>query len=219
MAPGSARCPAAAPRSSTPRCARSSATASSTPTSGSRSTAWRTGWGSRRNCTMLYGHVEKAEHKVDHLLRLRALQDETRRLQRLHPARLPPREQLPGAEAPHHRPRRPAPHRDRAPGARQHPAHQGLLGDGDAEARPGGAVASAPTTSTARWCEETIYHMAGAETAQMMPRRRARARRARRRLRAGRARHPLPADRTRGLKAEVRLSRAGDDGRRRSSRF
>ena len=29
------------------------------------------------NCTMLYGHVEKPEHKVDHLLRLRALQDET----------------------------------------------------------------------------------------------------------------------------------------------
>ncbi|MGH9464223.1 MAG: aminofutalosine synthase MqnE [Thermoanaerobaculia bacterium] len=29
------------------------------------------------NCTMLYGHVERPEHKVDHLLRLRALQDET----------------------------------------------------------------------------------------------------------------------------------------------
>ena len=29
------------------------------------------------NCTMLYGHVESASHKVDHLMRLRALQDET----------------------------------------------------------------------------------------------------------------------------------------------
>jgi len=29
------------------------------------------------NCTMLYGHVERPEHKVDHLMRLRALQDET----------------------------------------------------------------------------------------------------------------------------------------------
>jgi aminodeoxyfutalosine synthase len=28
------------------------------------------------NCTMLYGHVEGPEHKVDHLLRLRALEDE-----------------------------------------------------------------------------------------------------------------------------------------------
>jgi aminodeoxyfutalosine synthase len=33
--------------------------------------------GIRSNCTMLYGHVEKPEHKVDHLLRLRGLQDET----------------------------------------------------------------------------------------------------------------------------------------------
>jgi len=33
--------------------------------------------GIRSNCTMLYGHVEKVEHKVDHLQRLRDLQDET----------------------------------------------------------------------------------------------------------------------------------------------
>lgn len=32
--------------------------------------------GIQSNCTMLYGHVEKPIHKVDHLLRLRALQDE-----------------------------------------------------------------------------------------------------------------------------------------------
>lgn len=35
------------------------------------------GMGIRTNCTMLYGHVEKPEHKVDHLMRLRRLQDET----------------------------------------------------------------------------------------------------------------------------------------------
>ena len=35
------------------------------------------GMGIHSNCTMLYGHVEKVHHKVDHLLRLRALQDET----------------------------------------------------------------------------------------------------------------------------------------------
>lgn len=29
------------------------------------------------NCTILYGHVEKYEHRVDHLLRLRNLQDKT----------------------------------------------------------------------------------------------------------------------------------------------
>lgn len=33
------------------------------------------------NCTMLYGHIETFEHRVDHLLRLRALQDETRGFQ------------------------------------------------------------------------------------------------------------------------------------------
>jgi aminodeoxyfutalosine synthase len=33
--------------------------------------------GLRTNCTMLYGHVENAFHRIDHLLRLRDLQDET----------------------------------------------------------------------------------------------------------------------------------------------
>lgn len=29
------------------------------------------------NCTMLYGHIEQAPHRIDHLIRLRQLQDET----------------------------------------------------------------------------------------------------------------------------------------------
>jgi aminodeoxyfutalosine synthase len=33
--------------------------------------------GIKSNCTMLYGHVERPEHKVDHLMRLRDLQDDT----------------------------------------------------------------------------------------------------------------------------------------------
>lgn len=33
--------------------------------------------GLRSNCTMLYGHIEDIEARVDHMLRLRALQDET----------------------------------------------------------------------------------------------------------------------------------------------
>ena len=33
--------------------------------------------GLRSNCTMLYGHIETVEERVDHMLRLRALQDET----------------------------------------------------------------------------------------------------------------------------------------------
>jgi aminodeoxyfutalosine synthase len=37
--------------------------------------------GLRTNSTMLYGHIETFEHRVDHLLRLRDLQDETKGLQ------------------------------------------------------------------------------------------------------------------------------------------
>lgn len=33
--------------------------------------------GIRSNCTMLYGHIEAPFHRIDHLLRLRELQDET----------------------------------------------------------------------------------------------------------------------------------------------
>src|SRR5688572_5703075 len=33
--------------------------------------------GLRSNATMLYGHLERAEHRIDHLVRLRALQDRT----------------------------------------------------------------------------------------------------------------------------------------------
>jgi aminodeoxyfutalosine synthase len=35
------------------------------------------GMGIRTNCTMLYGHVETPADRVDHILRLRSLQDET----------------------------------------------------------------------------------------------------------------------------------------------
>jgi aminodeoxyfutalosine synthase len=37
--------------------------------------------GMRTNATMLYGHIETFEHRVDHLLRLRELQNETQGLQ------------------------------------------------------------------------------------------------------------------------------------------
>src|SRR4051794_26912232 len=33
--------------------------------------------GLRSNATMLYGHIEKPEHRIDHLIRLRELQDQT----------------------------------------------------------------------------------------------------------------------------------------------
>ena len=50
--------------------------------------------GLRSNCTMLYGHIENDEDRVDHLLKLRALQDETGGFQTFiplafHPANTP----------------------------------------------------------------------------------------------------------------------------------
>lgn len=35
------------------------------------------GLGLKTNCTMLYGHIEEPYHRIDHLIRLRELQDET----------------------------------------------------------------------------------------------------------------------------------------------
>ena len=37
--------------------------------------------GLRTNCTMLYGHIEEPYHRIDHLIRLRELQDETQGFQ------------------------------------------------------------------------------------------------------------------------------------------
>ena len=55
--------------------------------------------GVKTNVTMLYGHVETVEDRVDHLVRLRELQDETGGFLGLHPARLPPREDAARAPA------------------------------------------------------------------------------------------------------------------------
>jgi aminodeoxyfutalosine synthase len=41
--------------------------------------------GLRSNATMLYGHIEQARHRIDHLIRLRELQDETGGFQTLIP--------------------------------------------------------------------------------------------------------------------------------------
>ena len=75
--PGSRRCPAPPPRSSTTRSARSSAPTRSTPTSGSRRTAPPTRVGLRSNITIMFGHVERPVHVARHLVRTRALQQET----------------------------------------------------------------------------------------------------------------------------------------------
>ena len=49
--------------------------------------------GGKSNATMLYGHIEKPEHRIDHLLRLRGLAGRDGRLPDVHPARVPPGQQ------------------------------------------------------------------------------------------------------------------------------
>ena len=48
------------------------------------------GLGLHSNATMLYGHIDKPHHRIDHLIRLRELQGRDRRLPDVHPAGLPP---------------------------------------------------------------------------------------------------------------------------------
>ena len=68
---------AAGPRCSAPRCGPPSRSGSSPARNGSGCIAWPTSSAFPTNCTMLYGHVETAEDRIDHLSQLRALQDET----------------------------------------------------------------------------------------------------------------------------------------------
>ena len=74
---GSARCRAAAPRCSPTACAGSSRPGKEHPDFWfhTHDTAHRLGIPT--HCTMLYGHVETYEERVDHLLRLREQQDKT----------------------------------------------------------------------------------------------------------------------------------------------
>lgn len=55
--------------------------------------------GLRSNATMLYGHIEKAEHRIDHLCRLRELQDQTGGFQTFIPLAFHPDNTKLGAEA------------------------------------------------------------------------------------------------------------------------
>ena len=83
--------------------------------------------GLRTNVTMLYGHIETMEERVDHMMRARALQDETGGFQAFIPLAFHPdnnqMRKLPGAERRRHAARP----RGVAADVRQHSAHQGVL--------------------------------------------------------------------------------------------
>ena len=87
------------------------------------------GQGLRTNATLLFGHFETPEEQVDHMRRLRELQDDTGGFQAFIPLPFLPGNTdfayLPGPDARGEA----AHHRDRAPVPRQLPPHQGPLGD------------------------------------------------------------------------------------------
>ena len=91
--------------------------------------------GLKTNCTMLYGHIENEEDRVDHLMRLRELQDETGGFVTFIPLAFHPDNTRPAS----HSARRRASWISRtspcAADARQHPAYQGVLDHDDAAHR------------------------------------------------------------------------------------
>ena len=92
--------------------------------------------GMRTNATMLYGHIETLAERVDHMLQLRALQDETGGLQAFIPLAFhPDNNQMRKLPAPSAADTLRV-HAGRAPAARQRRSHQGVL---DFERRGRGA--------------------------------------------------------------------------------
>ncbi len=123
--------------------------------------------GLRSNCTMLYGHIETDADRVDHLLRLRALQDETGGFQTFIPLAFHPDNnalmRLPGPTA--------------VEDLRLYAVSRLMLHN-IPHLKAYWIMLGIKTAQTALWFgaddldgtvqEEKIYHMAGAETPQAM---------------------------------------------------
>ncbi len=125
--------------------------------------------GIHSNCTMLYGHVEKTVHKVDHLLRLRELQDETDGFNAFIPLAYHPENNYMGLE-----------YHTTGSDDLRHIATSRLVLDNIAHIKAYWIMISPKLAQVAlsfgaddidgTVVEETIYHMAGAETDQHMVR-------------------------------------------------
>jgi aminodeoxyfutalosine synthase len=119
--------------------------------------------GMRTNMTMLYGHIETLEERVDHMLRIRALQDETRGLQAF----------IPLAFHPDNNQMRKLPAPSAADTLRVHAVARLLLDNVD-HIKAYWISCGVDVAQTALWFgaddldgtvqEETIYHMAGSST-------------------------------------------------------
>ena len=128
--------------------------------------------GIRSNCTMLYGHVETIEDRVEHLGMLRDLQDETGGFLAYIPLAYHPDNNELGVElgrAGHRddRLRRPAQSRGRPALPRQLRAHQDALDHGHA-VPVADRAAFGVNDLEGTVVREKIYHEAGAHTAQAM---------------------------------------------------
>jgi aminodeoxyfutalosine synthase len=119
--------------------------------------------GMRTNMTMLYGHIETVEERVDHLLQIRALQDETRGLQAF----------IPLAFHPDNNQMRKLPPPSASDTLRVHAVARLLLDNVD-HIKAYWISCGVEVAQTALWFgaddldgtvqEETIYHMAGSRT-------------------------------------------------------
>jgi aminodeoxyfutalosine synthase len=119
--------------------------------------------GMRTNVTMLYGHIETMEERVDHLLRVRRLQDETRGFQAF----------IPLAFHPDNNQMRKLPAPTASDTLRVHAVARLLL-DNVEHIKAYWISSGVEVSQTALWFgaddldgtvqEETIYHMAGSKT-------------------------------------------------------
>jgi len=123
--------------------------------------------GMRSNVTMLYGHIETAEERVDHMLRARALQDETGGFQAF----------IPLAFHPDNNQMRKLPAPSAAETLRVHAVARLML-DNIAHIKAFWIATGVEVAQTALWFgaddldgtvqEEKIYHMAGSLTPEAM---------------------------------------------------
>src|SRR6267154_3603275 len=123
--------------------------------------------GMRSNVTMLYGHIETAGERVDHMMRARALQDETRGFQAF----------IPLAFHPDNNPMRKLPAPSAADTLRVHAVAR-LMCDNIDHVKAFWIATGVEVAQTALWFgvddldgtvqEEKIYHMAGARTPEAM---------------------------------------------------
>jgi len=123
--------------------------------------------GLRSNVTMLYGHIETAEERVDHMLRARALQDETAGFQAF----------IPLAFHPDNNQMRKLPPPSAADSLRVHAVSRLML-DNIPHVKAFWIATGIEVAQTSLWFgvddldgtvqEEKIYHMAGARTPESM---------------------------------------------------